>query len=107
MYKISSFKSIEKKHDVYRFKDSIKTFCESLREHTMKIINFKKNEIINKRAAELMKKCKSLIYFSKKKKKKKKMEKEYAKDKKYCKAEDHCRYTREYSGAAHSIKKCT
>ena len=56
MYKISSFKSIEKKHDVYRFKDSIKTFCESLREHTMKIINFKKNEIINKRAAELMKK---------------------------------------------------
>ena len=39
----------------------------------MKIINFKKNEIINKRAAELMKKCKSLIYFSKKKKKKKKL----------------------------------
>ena len=39
----------------------------------MKIINFKKNEIINKRAAELMKKCKSLIYFSKKKKKKLKM----------------------------------
>ena len=38
----------------------------------MKIINFKKNEIINKRAAELMKKCKSLIYFFKKKKKKKK-----------------------------------
>ena len=67
----------------------------------MKIINFKKNEIINKRAAELMKKCKSLIYFSKKKKKKKN---EYAKDKKHRKAEDHCRYTREYSGAAHSIK---
>ena len=43
----------------------------------------------------------------KKKKKKKKIEKEYAKDKKYRKAEDHCRYTREYSGAAHSIKKCT
>ena len=100
MYKISSFKSIEKKHDVYRFKDSIKTFCESLREHTMKIINLKKkNEIINKTAAELMKKCKSLIYFSKKKKKN-----EYAKDKKHRKAEDHCRYTREYSGAAHSIK---
>ena len=66
MYKISSFKSIEKKHDVYRFKDSIKTFCESLREHTMKIINFKKNEIINKRAAK--KKIKK-----KKKKKKKKL----------------------------------
>ena len=75
MYKISSFKSIEKKHDVYRFKDSIKTFCESLREHTMKIINLKKNEIINKRAAELMKKCKSLIYFSKKKKRKMNMRK--------------------------------
>ena len=41
-------------------------------------------------------------YISQKKKKKKKNE--YAKDKKHRKAEDHCRYTREYSGAAHSIK---
>ena len=38
-------------HDVYRGKGHMKKFCESLREHTMKIINFKKNKIINKRAA--------------------------------------------------------
>ena len=36
----SSFKSIESKHDVYRGKDCMKNFCESLREHAMKIINF-------------------------------------------------------------------
>ena len=38
---ISSFRSIENKHDVYRGKHCMKNFCESLREHTMKIINFK------------------------------------------------------------------
>ena len=38
MSTMSSFKSIENKHDVYRCKDCVKKFCESLREHTMKII---------------------------------------------------------------------
>ena len=42
---ISSFKSIENKHDVYRGKDCTKTFCESLKEHAMGIINFKKKKI--------------------------------------------------------------
>ena len=48
-----SFKSIENKHDVYTGKDCMKKYCESLEEHAMKIINFKKkkNEVINKRAA--------------------------------------------------------
>ena len=33
----------------------MKKFCEFLREHSMKIINFKKkNEIINKRAAGII-----------------------------------------------------
>ena len=41
MSTISSFRSIENKHDVYRSKDCMKTFCEHLREHTIKIINFK------------------------------------------------------------------
>ena len=39
-YISSGFKSIENKHDLYRGKDCIKTFCKSLREHAMKIINF-------------------------------------------------------------------
>ena len=45
MSTISSFRSIKNKHDVYRCKDSMKTFCESLREHAMKIINFKKKKM--------------------------------------------------------------
>ena len=41
---ISSFRSIEKKHHVYRGKDCMKNFCEFLKEHAMKIINFKKKK---------------------------------------------------------------
>ena len=40
MSTILSFRSIENKYHVYRGKDCMKNFCESLREHTMKIINF-------------------------------------------------------------------
>ena len=36
---ISSFRSIENKHDIYRVRDCMKRFCEFLREHAMKIIN--------------------------------------------------------------------
>ena len=39
MSTISSFKSIENRHDVYRGKDCRKKYCESLREHAMEIIN--------------------------------------------------------------------
>ena len=42
---ISSFRSIENKHNVYRGKDCMKNFCEFLREHAMKIINFKKKRM--------------------------------------------------------------
>ena len=41
----SSLRSIENKHDVYRGKDCMKKFCEFVREHTMKIINFKKKKM--------------------------------------------------------------
>ena len=51
MATLSSFRSIENKHDVYRGKNCMKKFCEHLREHAMKIIRFLKNEIINKKAA--------------------------------------------------------
>ena len=40
MSTISSFRSIEDKHDVYRGKDCRKKICEILREYAMKIINF-------------------------------------------------------------------
>ena len=44
MSTISSFRSIEKKHDVYRGKDCKKKFCEFLGDHVMKIISFKKKK---------------------------------------------------------------
>ena len=39
------FDGIENKHDVYRGEDYMKKFCESLREHAMKMINFEKKKI--------------------------------------------------------------
>ena len=39
---VSSFKSLENRHDVYIGKYCIKKLCKSLREHAIKIINFKK-----------------------------------------------------------------
>ena len=62
---ISSFKSIENKRDVYRNKDCMKKFSESLRQHAMKIINFLKNEVINKRADESYENSKYVIFVKK------------------------------------------
>ena len=45
MSTISSFSSIENKHDVYRGKDFMKKFRNSLKEDAMKIINYKKKKI--------------------------------------------------------------
>ena len=42
MSTISLLKIIENRHDVYRGKDCMRKFCESLREHSMKITNCKK-----------------------------------------------------------------
>ena len=85
MSTISSFRSKGNNHDIYRGKDYMKKFCESLREHTMKTV-FKKCKM-----------QKSVVLA------KKKIENKYVKDKKYCKVRDHCHYTGEYSGDAHSI----
>ena len=51
-------------HDVYRSKNCMKKFCESLREHEMKEINFKRKkiEVINEKVAGIIKKCKHLLY---------------------------------------------
>ena len=45
MSTISSFTSIESKHDVYRSKNCLNKFCESLSEHARKTINFKKKKL--------------------------------------------------------------
>ena len=91
---IFSFRSIENKHDVYRGKDSMKKFCESLRENAMKINNFIKKKL------KLLTKNPKICYFCKEK-----VENKYLKDKKYCKGRDHCHNTWEYRSVAHSICK--
>ena len=67
MSTISSFKSIENKHDVYRDKYCMKKFCESLREHVMNIINFKKKKmkLLTKSSRNQMKMQKSVIFLKK------------------------------------------
>ena len=61
MLTIFSFRSIENKHDVYRGKDSMKKFCESLRENAMKINNFIKKKL------KLLTKDPKICYFYKEK----------------------------------------
>ena len=78
----------------------MKKFCESLREYTMKIINFKKikMKLLTKEEQESYENAK-ICYICKQK-----FENKYAKHKKYCKVRDHCHYTGEYSGATHGLK---
>ena len=95
MSTISSFKSIENKHNVYRAKYCMKKICESLKEHAMSIINFikKKMKLLTKEQKELYYNAK-ICYICKEK-----FVIKYVKDKKYWKSRDHCHH----KGAAHSI----
>ena len=99
MSTISSFKNIKNKHDVYRGKDHMKKFSGFLREHAMKIINFKKkkNKLLTKEQQESYENTK-ICYICKEK-----FENKYLKDNKHRKVRDHCHYTGEYRGAAYSI----
>ena len=89
MSPVSSFRSIENKHVVYRSKDYMKKFYENLRGHTMKIFKKEKQE-----SYENAKICYICIEI---------FENKYLKDKRYRKVSDHCHYTEEYRGAVHSI----
>ena len=61
---ISSFKRIKNKHDTYRGKDCMKKFCKFLREHAMKIINFKKKKMksLTKERQKSYQNAKILLY---------------------------------------------
>ena len=65
----------------------------------MQIINFKKKKIklLTKEQQESHENA-DFCYICKEK-----FENKYVKDKKYCKVRDHCHYTGEYRGAAHTI----
>ena len=99
MSTISSFKSIGNKHDICKGKDCIKKFCESLREHGMKIINFqkKKMRLLTKEQQESYENA-QICYICKEK-----FENKYVKDEKYCTVRYHWHYAGEYRCAAHSI----
>ena len=66
----------------------MKKFCESLRKHAMKIINFKKIKMksLTKEQHESNENAK-ICFISNKK-----FENEYLKDEKYLKVRDHCHY---------------
>ena len=99
MSTISSFKSIENKYDVYRGKDCMKKFCESLREHAMDIVNFKKKKmkLLTKEQQDSYGYTK-ICYICKEK-----FENKYVKDKKYRKVRDSCHYAGECRGVGHTI----
>ena len=73
--------------------------CESLRDHAMKIINFKKKnmKLLTKDQQEPYENS-NICYICKKK-----LENKYLEDKKFHKVRDYCHYIGEYRGAAHCI----
>ena len=97
-----SFDETKNKLDFYRGKDCMEKFCKDLRDHAMKIINYKEKEMIpltdkETKSYEKQKVC----YICKK---------EFSTDendknafKLYHKVRDHCHYTGKFRGAAHSI----
>ena len=99
---VSSFDSKQDKHSFYRGKDCAKKFCEDLKKHVKKIINFKEKDMIPLTDEEI-------IYYEKQK-----LchicKKEFCYDKNeknifkiYQKVKDLCHYRGKFRGAAHSI----
>ena len=71
---------------------------ESLREHGMKIINFKKfMKLLTKKQQELYENAKTCYICNVK------FKENILQIKKYCKVRNHYHYTGKYRGAAHSI----
>ena len=99
---VSSFDSKQDKHSYYRGRDCSKKFCEDLKKHAIKIINFKEKdmipltdeEIIYYEKQKLCHICKKEFCYDKNEKNKFKL---------YQKVRDHCHYTGKLRGAAHSI----
>ena len=99
MFIYCSFDSTKNKLDCYRGNDFMEKFCKNFKEHTTKIINCEKKEMIpltdeENKFYEKQKVC----YISKKG-----FSTDDDDNKKYQKVRDHCHYTEKIRGAAHGI----
>ena len=99
MSTIWAFDYIENKHTLYRGKDSVKKFCEYLREHAKNIIDFEKKKMLPLTKEELNSHQDAKVCYSCGKRILKKLSKSIN----YQKVRDHCHYAGEYRGVAHSI----
>ena len=89
---VSSFDSKQDKHSFYRGRDCSKKFCEDLKKHAIKIINFEEKEmkpstdkeIIYYKKQKLCDICKKDFCYDKNEKNKFKL---------YQRVKDHCHYT--------------
>ena len=77
----------------------MKKFCESLKEHMMKIINFEKKKIIPLTSKEY----ESYLYQKDCHIFKKEFYHKFSNDKNYCKVKDHCHFTGKYERAPQNI----
>ena len=97
-----SFDATKNKLDYYRGIDFIKELFKKLKDHAMEIINYKEKEMMPRtdqetkfyEEQEVSHICKSEFCFHKKGKHQFKL---------FHKVKDHCRYTRTFRGAVHSI----
>ena len=93
-----SFDKTKNKLDYYTGEDYMKKFCKDLREHTTKIINYEKKDMIPLTKKEEKHHNKQKVCYI--------CKTEFNtddNDKKHHKVRDHCHYTGKYRGAAHNI----
>ena len=98
MSTIWGFDHIENKNSLYRGKDCMKKFCDSLKEHA-KIIIFEKKKMLPLTKEELKSYQEAKVCYICEKG----ILEKFAKDKNYQKVRDHCNYKDKYRDAARSI----
>ena len=102
MFTSCSFDPTKNSLDYYRGADCMERFCKDLRENAMKIINYDKKEMIplTDKENECYEKQK-VCHICKKESSTDKNDENIFKL--YHKVRDHCNYTKNFRGAAHSI----
>lgn len=95
--RILSFRDIQNKYDVYRGKKCIKKVLQIFKKVCSADFEKEKNEVTTNEQLESYEDAKICRNW------KKSFKINILKINKYCKVKDHCYYTVEYGGAAHSI----